>query len=106
MPEQPTLYGHAAKSDISDSMTSVKKTEQRVYNYTIVLNGRTFDAYDMWITLQELEEGGIYITDALMVDALKKISVITSGGSRDFPATIGENFHMFKDLLKNRFNEL
>jgi hypothetical protein len=101
-----TLFGFTAKTDIEMAIRDVTKTPRTVYDYKIVLDGRTFDAEDMLETLGAVRDGNAYITDHAMVGALKKLGVIVSGGSRDISARAGENFDLFLKLLREQVRSM
>jgi len=110
MENEPTLFGNVAKSDIESAISNITRSERviKVVDFIIKIDNTNFDAMDIFETLEKIDdEGNIAIINDSMVKALKKINVITSGGSFSgmMPAQKGENFHFFLDLLRKKLHE-
>lgn len=83
------------------------KIETRtVIDYTIEIDGQTFDAVDLLETLDAVREGGVRVTNRKMSMMLLEKQVLKSAGSSDWAASKGSKFFSFKKELEHQFEIL
>jgi hypothetical protein len=80
--------------------TIVPKT---IFTYWIAIDNKNYDLEDLYVLLDDLEDGNIYISDTTVYEMLKRFNVVNSRGSRSFPATTGDNFEFFKKKIDEEF---
>lgn len=104
---EPDLFSFDAIKAI-DAL-EVTSTQRTVTDYWIMIDGRKFDALDVYNTLTETcdDHSNSYMTDRRMVEALKKLRVIEHGGSGKWAmsAARGPNYDRFIALLEKQIHE-
>lgn len=104
---EPDLFSFDAIKAI-DAL-EVTSTQRTVTDYWIMIDGRKFDAKDVYNTLVETcsPSSDSYMTDHNMVDALKKLRVIEHGGSGRWAmsASRGPNYERFIAHLEKQIHE-
>lgn len=107
MANEPNLFSIETKKAI-DKLT-VTTTQRVVTDFWIEINGRKFDAEDVYTTLIECcEHFGAYIANPKMVEALKSLHVIEHGGSGRWAmsAAKGPNYDQFMKRLERQLRKL
>lgn len=73
-------------------------------NYTVKVDGKDFEYFDLLDTLRAVKSDCIQITNLKMVKALKNSGIISSPGSRrgGYGASKGPNFDTFLEQLEKK----
>lgn len=104
---EPDLFSFDAIKAI-DAL-EVTTTQRTVTDYWVMLDGHKFDAKDIYNTLVETcsPSSDSYMTDQKMVEVLKKLRVIDSGGSGRWAmaASRGPNYERFVTWLESQLHE-
>ena len=94
--------------DVLMAAVHVTKSSRVVTDYWIIIQGRKFDAEDIYETLSEVKaHSDIYLTDADMAQTLIDIDVLASAGSNrgGYGAKLGSKGDIFLAALKTALRE-
>lgn len=98
------LFSLANKSLIDN--LEVTTSQRIVTDCWIIIDDHKFDAMDVYETLLETCNGSAYITDPVMVKALKSLHIINHGGNGNWlmSAEKGSNYEYFMAWLEGKIH--